>query len=293
MSDKLNNLITDWILIMTSGQTIDGRDVTDKMVTDCAATYDRNVYTAKINWEHRDYLSYFGKVWETKEGVAPSGVKAVFARLAATADLVQLSRDMNGIFFSGELHLKFPKTGATYLYGLAATTRPACLGLEEFHLSERTGDHLLTEPVKCEELTLLSDRNNPSDNSGSDGKLQQILNILKGKKMSDNDIKTFNERLSALEAKFLSDSDTGGGEEEETDTEDLAQDEKLGRVLTVIEDFGSKLDGITELKEINQKLSDRIANLEIIAGTDLGDDIADVTGEFNDNENSKDDKYLA
>lgn len=133
MADKVS-LLTDWVTVGRSGPTIDGREITEAQIKDCAETYNPDDYTAVLNYEH--YFGNFGTVRELRTAPAPGGKIALQARLQPNAAMLALNKESSKVFTSMELVPNFAGTGKWYLSGLALTDTPASLGTTELKFSK-------------------------------------------------------------------------------------------------------------------------------------------------------------
>ena len=123
-----------WVCILTSGHTVDGREVSAEVVVQLAETYDPNKYNARINIEHSEYSPKLGSVEALK--VEDHGEeKKLFAQLKPNDYLLYLIQRGQKLHTSCEIVGDFAKTGKAYLTGLAMTDSPASLGTTEMHLS--------------------------------------------------------------------------------------------------------------------------------------------------------------
>lgn len=127
--------------VMTSGTTVDGRNVTRAQLHAMAAAYNPAVYGARVNIEH--YLSPFpdsvfsamGDVVSLSAEDINEGPLAGEAHLFAEIEPAQRMKDMiadgKKIYSSIEMHPNFPLTKGPYLIGLAMTDTPASLGTDK------------------------------------------------------------------------------------------------------------------------------------------------------------------
>ncbi len=136
-------LISDWKRVATSGKTADGRTIDPQDLRDMAATYDPEVYTAVIWYEHIRYMGNFGSVTEVKAEELGGDQVRLFAKLKPNDRLLQLNKEAQKLFTSVEIAPNFSDSGKAYLRGLAVTDEPASLGTEPLHFSRRadTGNH--------------------------------------------------------------------------------------------------------------------------------------------------------
>jgi len=131
--------------IGVEGATTDGRTIDRVWLTQMAANYSQQVYTAVVNMEHiKGYtpdsaFRRFGIVEaleaeEISEGPL-KGKMALYAWIVPTDELVSMTAKMQKLFTSMEVNPKFSDTGEAYLVGLAVTDDPASLGTEMLQFS--------------------------------------------------------------------------------------------------------------------------------------------------------------
>ncbi|WP_019833754.1 GPO family capsid scaffolding protein [Sphingomonas sp. PR090111-T3T-6A] len=129
--------------VAVEGDTVDGRKIDRKWLTDIAATYNRVTYGARVNKEHivgvtgtepfkayGDVLSVSTEEVELDLGGKKVKKLALNAEIEATDELVALVEDKQKIYTSIEVAPNFANTGKAYLVGLAVTDIPASLGTE-------------------------------------------------------------------------------------------------------------------------------------------------------------------
>ncbi|MEA4863369.1 MAG: GPO family capsid scaffolding protein [Victivallaceae bacterium] len=146
--------VSDWFTIARSGATIDGRELSAATLKKIAASYDPALYTAVINYEHM--YGNLGSVRELRCVESGGGKVDLQARIAPNKYYYLYNAESMGIFFSIEYIPKFADTGEPYLFGLAATNRPASLATSELHFSFCGHEDIVErgEPVKAEKLTV-------------------------------------------------------------------------------------------------------------------------------------------
>lgn len=126
---------TDWRIVGVSGDTIDGRLINAQELEEMAAQYDPEIYGARINLEHvnfllPDYAGGYGDVLElkTEPWHKDPSKTALHAKLAVLPALQKLWDEGKKIYTSMEIASPFADTGKAYLAGLAITDTPASLG---------------------------------------------------------------------------------------------------------------------------------------------------------------------
>lgn len=123
---------TEFICILTSGHTVDGREVSQETLEQIAETYNPETYNARININHSSYSSKLGSVLAVKV----DGNK-LLAQLKPNDFFLYLIQQGQYLHTSCEIAMDFAKTGKAYLTGLAVTDEPASLGTTELHLSTK------------------------------------------------------------------------------------------------------------------------------------------------------------
>nr|WP_051311773.1 GPO family capsid scaffolding protein [Zooshikella ganghwensis] len=131
---------TDWLCIMKSGPTVDGREIAPQAVKEMAESYNPDEYTAMIWYEHFRFYGNFGQVVELKTEVDPKDRQCLFAKIKPNQRLYALNEQQQQLFFSGEILPDFRKTGKAYLFGLAITDQPASVGTSQLHFNHRRQD---------------------------------------------------------------------------------------------------------------------------------------------------------
>lgn len=131
--------------IGVEGATTDGRTIDRVWLTQMAANYNPQVYTAVINMEHiKGYtpdsaFRRFGIVDKVEaEEITDGPLKgkmALYGWITPTDELVSMNAKLQKIFTSMEVNPKFSDTGEAYLVGLAVTDDPASLGTEMLQFS--------------------------------------------------------------------------------------------------------------------------------------------------------------
>lgn len=136
---------TDWRVIGVSGETADGRTISSKELQEMADQYDPEIYGARINLEHMNFLfpgygSGYGDVIELKaEPWAKDETKtALLAKLNITESLQKLWDSGQKIYTSMEITPRFADTKKAYLTGLAITDTPASLGTTANYTAAKT-----------------------------------------------------------------------------------------------------------------------------------------------------------
>ena len=148
---------TDWICILTAGNTIDGREIKPQTLDEIAETYNPDVYNARINIEHQYYGPKLGSVLAVKaEESQEGGGKKLFAKLKPNDYFLYLIQQGQKLHTSAEIINNFAQTGKAYLSGLAVTDSPASLGTTEMKLSsgEKFQSYSTSEIIPVEKPSL-------------------------------------------------------------------------------------------------------------------------------------------
>jgi hypothetical protein len=150
-----------------AGQTIsDGRTITDEMIDDIVATFDRETYTPRINIEHvagyspEPPFNAYGDVVAVRAqddeiNIAGTAEKrhALYVQIDATDQLVQLFERGQKPFPSVELTPDYSGAGKIGLVGLAFTDKPASIATQKPQFSRSAPGTLFsssTEAVSIE-----------------------------------------------------------------------------------------------------------------------------------------------
>ncbi|QTR47768.1 GPO family capsid scaffolding protein [Thiothrix litoralis] len=157
----MDKLKTDWIRAAVSGETLDGRQITDQQVKDMADTYDPEVYVAHIWLEHirgvvpEAVFKSLGDVVQVKAELIKAGALAgrmgLYVMLEPSAELVAMVRAGQKVHLSIEMDTDFSGTGKAYLMGVGVTDSPASLGtgLMKFSTTARA-TNIFSEPLICD-----------------------------------------------------------------------------------------------------------------------------------------------
>lgn len=136
---------TDWRVIGVSGETADGRTILAKELQEMAEQYDPEIYGARINLEHMNFLfpDFAGGYGDVVELKAVPWAKdetktALLAKLNITDSLQKLWDSGQKIYTSMEITPRFADTNKAYLTGLAITDTPASLGTTANYTAAKT-----------------------------------------------------------------------------------------------------------------------------------------------------------
>jgi len=139
MTTTAKKPVSKFFRVAVEGATSDGRVIDRAMLEQIAASYDPNVYGARINMEHirgfspSSEFGAYGDVLAVKtDEVEIGGTKklALFAQISPTDELIAINKKRQKVYSSLEVRPKFADTDKAYLIGLAVTDNPASLGTE-------------------------------------------------------------------------------------------------------------------------------------------------------------------
>lgn len=176
---------TDWRVIGVSGETADGRTILAKELQEMADQYDPEIYGARINLEHMNFLfpdfaGGYGDVVELKaEPWAKDETKtALLAKLNITESLQKLWDSGQKIYTSMEITPRFADTKKAYLTGLAITDTPASLGTTANYTAAKTKaeEKIFTayRPTETQEIAMTKPQDNNQDSNQADNTVKPL-----------------------------------------------------------------------------------------------------------------------
>ena len=251
--------ISKFFRVALEGATTDGRVIDRPFIEQMAATFNRELYGARVWLEHlRGTLpdspfKAYGDVLAVKaEEVVLGGVKklALFAQISPTPELIAMNKARQKIYTSIEINPKFSDTGEAYLVGLAVTDSPASLGTEilsfaaqhpeasPFANRKQSADNLFSVAVETE---LEFEDDTPSNPEG--GKLSAMVkNLFKKVTTKDSsDEARFSDVATAIEAVA---AHTAGHDQQFTDSKKRIDtlEAALTKVTTDFAEFKQQID---------------------------------------------------
>ncbi|MGH1374410.1 MAG: GPO family capsid scaffolding protein [Cellvibrionaceae bacterium] len=135
------NLKTSWVIIATSGTTVDGREIDRVWLEEMAEHYNPKVYTAKLWQDHYRFMENGGSVLALKVEPATDpafeGEIHLMAILAPNDWLIEANRQGQFVHTSIEVSENFMGKGIYYLEGLGVTDTPASAGTTELRFNQR------------------------------------------------------------------------------------------------------------------------------------------------------------
>ncbi|MFP4793430.1 GPO family capsid scaffolding protein [Pasteurella multocida] len=216
-------LITDFVCVATSGNTIDGRHIDAQDLKDMAETYDPAKYTAVLWFEHWRWRN-FGRVVEVKAEDGEDGKTRLYARIAPSLEMIEMNKKGQGLFTSIEITPNFANTGRAYLSGLAFTDQPASLGTTQLNFSKRINDDSVKvgncEQLDLSEVTFTEDETRES-------LLNKFFNL--GKKL-------FNTEEVTAENPAINPENNNKKEENEM------TEEQFNKLIGAVQGLGEKID---------------------------------------------------
>ncbi|SHO57882.1 GPO family capsid scaffolding protein [Vibrio quintilis] len=145
---------SDWVIVATEGNTVDGRKITASWINDMAQLYSTDEYTAMIWPEHRRVYGY-GDNWGTVEALKAEkkdGQLRLFAKLTPNQYLLYANKNQQKLFTSIEPEPDYKGNGRCYLMGLAVTDSPASTGTTRLKFSRKPGTEITLESDAFEEI---------------------------------------------------------------------------------------------------------------------------------------------
>mgnify|MGYP004448021479 FL=1 len=251
---------TDWVVVATSGPTIDGREIDPKWLTDAADVYNPDEHTAMLWPFHADsgwraFTNNYGLVDALKAEKAGDKVQ-LKARLVPNRFLTEANKAGQKLFTSIEVRENYLGTGKFFVSGIAVTDTPASINTTRLQFSQGESIHM----GNAEELnfTLQSD-----DEQAKRSFFSGFFSIGRDKQETSNTMneEQFNqlmgainktgERLDKLEkdvAQFSAKDtpqDTGGNKPEsnagEQGQDNTAQNDRGDKTFTLTAEQGEKL----------------------------------------------------
>lgn len=142
-------LQTGYKSIGSAGKTVDGREIRPEWIQEAVETYDPNLYTAVLNFNHwpAKYFGSYGKVLGLKKGTSVENAISALANIEPNSRLTALSKE-EVLFSSMEIDTDFRGSGKCYLVGLAVTPSPASVGTEQLKFAselDRFGSEVFFE----------------------------------------------------------------------------------------------------------------------------------------------------
>ena len=133
-------LRTSKVVLVTEGETVDGRTITAQMCRDMAETYQRSYYEAALNREHAwGYLGFVEDGLEYVDHPLLPGKRCLMGCLAPNSDFLYYSRQGYINYLSIEWVEDFRNTGKAYLVGLGCLEKyPGSVGVSKINLLSKS-----------------------------------------------------------------------------------------------------------------------------------------------------------
>lgn len=251
---------TDWVVVATSGPTIDGREIDPKWLTDAAEVYNPDERAAMLWPYHADsgwsaFTNNYGLVDALK--VEKFGDKVQLkARLIPNRFLIEANKAGQKLFTSIEVRENYLGTGKFFVSGIAVTDTPASVNTTRLQFS--MGETIHMGNAEALNFTLQSDdeqakRNFFSRFFSSDNHQQGIYQAMNEEQFSQlmGAINKTSERLDKLEenvAQFSAKDapkDTGDNKPEgsagDQGQDNAEQNNKDEKTFTLTTEQGEKL----------------------------------------------------
>lgn len=228
---------TDWVVVATSGPTIDGREIDPKWLTDAAEVYNPDEHTAMLWPFHADagwraFTNNYGLVDALKAEKAGDKVQ-LKARLTPNRFLTEANKAGQKLFTSIEVRENYLGTGKFFVSGIAVTDTPASINTTRLQFSQGETIHM----GNAEELNFTLQSDDEQAKRGffsrffSSDHDQQEGNKAMNKEQFNQLMGAINktaDRLDKLEENFtqLSEQETTkdtGGSKQEGNTTDTSQ----------------------------------------------------------------------
>ena len=185
---------TGWVIAATEGATVDGRTISKEWITQMAASYSVDEYTALIWPEHfrSSWGPSEGKNWGTVDEVKAAkqgGKLRLFVKVTANDYLLNANKDGQKLFMSIEPNPDYKSEGRCYLQGLAVTDSPASSGTSrlKFSIGDNEADHEYSHLETLQHSDFITTNSEPNLNITADEQAQglkilsQFFNLFSGK----------------------------------------------------------------------------------------------------------------
>ncbi|PSW99586.1 GPO family capsid scaffolding protein [Photobacterium iliopiscarium] len=158
-------LQSGFIVIATSGKTVDDRKIEASWLEEAAANYDPTLYTAVLDLNHWDtrWAGTYGTVIALDCTKDKEGIVTLRGNLEPNEALIAMSKQ-EVLFTSVSLQPDFRGTGQHYLIGLAVTPKPASVGTEQLKFSCDTTDQDIHTDYVQVDMTFSEHKSDKSPN---------------------------------------------------------------------------------------------------------------------------------
>jgi hypothetical protein len=158
-------LQSGFIVIATSGKTVDDRKIEAAWLEEAAANYDPALYTAVLDLNHWDtrWAGTYGTVIALDFTKDKNGIVTLRGNIEPNETLIAMSKK-EVLFTSVSLQPDFRGTGQYYLTGLAVTPKPASVGTEQLKFSCDTTDQDIRTDYVQVDMTFSESKSDKSPN---------------------------------------------------------------------------------------------------------------------------------
>lgn len=243
--------------VVVEGDTVDGREVSRQWIEEMSATYNPEVYGARINVEHivglnpnGDFNAQGDILSCSMDEIDRDGVKlaALYAELLPNEEGLTLNKKGKKVYPSVEIDPSFSSTGKAYLVGLAFCDRPASLNTEMVKFSASQGEnspltHRKIRPenyfsATVEENSFLFEFEEIKESASSLANLSEKFTSLfsKNKKHQDQNNEEISKALSVVADEVVSLSENIEKQDQTKEIEKLTAD---------LEASNNKLEALT------------------------------------------------
>ncbi|HAP0140078.1 TPA: capsid protein [Escherichia coli] len=191
----MSKLKTDWVVVATSGPTIDGREIDPKWLTDAAEVYNPDEYTAMLwpfhasnSW--RAFTNNYGFVDALKAEKAGDKVQ-LKARLIPNRFLTEANEAGQKLFTSIEVQEDYLGTGKFFVSGIAVTDTPASINTTRLQFSQGDSIHM----GNAEELNFTLQ---PDDEQAKRSFFSGLFSMGRNKQENDMNEKQFSQLMEAI-----------------------------------------------------------------------------------------------
>tara|TARA_B100001063_G_scaffold241280_1_gene267911 strand:- start:1196 stop:2125 length:930 start_codon:yes stop_codon:yes gene_type:complete len=172
-----------WVIAATEGATVDGRTISKEWITQMAASYSVDEYTALIWPEHfrSSWGPSEGKNWGTVDEVKAAkqgGKLRLFVKITANDYLLAANKDGQKLFMSIEPNPDYKSEGRCYLQGLAVTDSPASSGTSrlKFSIGDNEVNHEYSQLETLQHSDFITTNSEPNNPTPSD-KQSKFMNL--------------------------------------------------------------------------------------------------------------------
>lgn len=171
-----------WVIAATEGATVDGRTISKEWISQMAASYSVDEYTALIWPEHfrSSWGPSEGKNWGTVDEVKAAkqgGKLRLFVKITANDYLLAANKDGQKLFMSIEPNPDYKSEGRCYLQGLAVTDSPASSGTSrlKFSIGDNEVNHEYSQLETLQHSDFITTNSEPTAPNSKQAKAQSLM----------------------------------------------------------------------------------------------------------------------